>query len=185
MMKQNEYSDDKLNMFIDEQLDTGEMNDIRQAMLDDSELRERICQLKAVRELVGHAYQNVPRSCWDRRNHKTSRNALWKSVAASFILGLGALLGWQASEYASASGGVVSASTAFKFFADQAVAGQHERKIVLHISTDDIGTVNSALQEVKPLYVPIPLRRYGETPAEPQGTAPPSKDTAEPAPAVI
>ena len=48
-------SEDKLNLFVDKQLDTDEMNEIHEALLDDKDLRERVCQLKAVRELVGYA----------------------------------------------------------------------------------------------------------------------------------
>ena len=147
-MNNIEYNDEKLNMFIDEQLDTDEMNCIREAILDDTALRERVCQLKAVRELVGFAYQSVPRSCWDRRNQKPGYSALWKSAAASLILGFGVLLGWQASGYSNATG---TAATAFSFYANQAAVDHSERKIVLHISTDDIGTVNAALNEANTL----------------------------------
>ena len=61
-MKSKDISEEKLNLFIDGQLDIDEMNEIRQAVLDDKELRERVCQLNAVRELVGYAYKEVPRS---------------------------------------------------------------------------------------------------------------------------
>lgn len=147
-MNVKEYSEEKLNMFIDEQLDTDEMNSIREAILDNAELRERVCQLKAIRELVGVAYQSVPRSRWDRRSQKPGHSVLWRSMAASFILGLGALIGWQTSEYSLAAG---SAASAFNFYANQAVTDHSERKIVLHISTDDIGTVNSVINEANAL----------------------------------
>jgi len=66
-MTLKDFSEDNLNLFIDGQLDIDEMNEIRQAQLEDKELRERICQLKAVRELVGYAYTDVR-----RQNMKTS-----------------------------------------------------------------------------------------------------------------
>ena len=55
-----DLSDDQLNLFIDEELDTDELNEIRQAVMEDKDLRERVCQLKAVRELIGYAYSDVP-----------------------------------------------------------------------------------------------------------------------------
>ncbi len=61
-MNIHDITEDKLNLFIDEQLDTDEMDDIREALLDDKELRERVCQLKAVRELLAYAYTEVPGS---------------------------------------------------------------------------------------------------------------------------
>ena len=59
-MNINDITEDKLNLFIDKQLDSDEMNDIHEALLDDKDLRERVCQLKAVRELIGYAYSEVP-----------------------------------------------------------------------------------------------------------------------------
>ena len=96
-MEKEIYSDEQLNMFVDAQLETEDMNQIRQHMLDDAGLRERVCQIKAVRELVGIAYENVPRSCWDRRQCAQNKGVVWKSIAASVLLGFGVLLGWQTS----------------------------------------------------------------------------------------
>ncbi|MCK4676142.1 MAG: hypothetical protein KAT61_09490, partial [Gammaproteobacteria bacterium] len=69
-MNIKDLTEDKLNLFIDEQLDTDEMNEIHQAVLDDKDLREQVCQLKAVRELVGYAYSEVPSSPHDIREQK-------------------------------------------------------------------------------------------------------------------
>ena len=54
------YSDEKLNLFIDEQLDFDEIDEIHQAVLKDADLSSRVCQLKAVRELVRYAYESTP-----------------------------------------------------------------------------------------------------------------------------
>ena len=59
-MSESSYTDEQLNLFIDNQLDTAEKDAIRHSILEDAVLRERVCQLKAVRELVGYAYENVP-----------------------------------------------------------------------------------------------------------------------------
>lgn len=148
------YDDDKLNMFIDSQLDLDEMNRLHEELLDNVELRERVCQLKAVRELVRYAYENPPRSAYEERDNTRKPGFFWKAVAASLMLAIGAILGWQSNEYAKAQAefdGVATADTAFKFFAAQAASDIRERKIVLHISTDDIGVINAALNEVDTL----------------------------------
>ena len=72
-MTTKDLSDDRLNLFIDEALDTDELNDIREAILEDKELRERVCQLKAVRELIGYAYSDVPGSEDDSKPHQIGR----------------------------------------------------------------------------------------------------------------
>ena len=151
-MSSDEYNDDKLNMFIDNQLDIDETGRIHEVLLEDSELRERVCQLKAIRELVHYAYENPPRSAHDRRDRVTKIRYTWRGIAASFILGIGALLGWYTHEYNYESEqNVATAANAFSFFASQAVTDFRERKIVLHISTDDIGAINAALDEADTL----------------------------------
>ena len=146
------FTDDQLNLYIDEQLDTDEMHQIHDAMSKHSGLRERICQLKAVRELVSIAYQNppVPENPHQPRNRSTS--LAWRSLAASLVLGLGVLLGWGTYELNPLrADGNAAAVDAFKFYAEQAAVDHHERKIILHISTDDLGAVKAALDEADTL----------------------------------
>jgi len=158
-MSTHEYSDDKLNMFIDNQLDINETDCLHKALLEDLELRERVCQLKAVRELVHYAYENPPRSAHERRDKVQKVHYLRRGIAASCILGVGALLGWGTHEYSQDNfAGIATANSAFSFYAGQAVADFKERKIVLHISTDDIGAINAALDEADTL-----LATYRET----------------------
>jgi intracellular sulfur oxidation DsrE/DsrF family protein len=161
-MSSHDYNDDKLNMFIDNQLDIDETDFLHKALLEDSELRERVCQLKAVRELVRYAYENPPRSSYERRDKVTKLSYKWRGVAASIILAAGALLGWYTHDYSrSGTENVVTAASAFSFFANQAVTDFKERKIVLHISTDDIGAINAALDEADTL---LASYRMADTP---------------------
>jgi intracellular sulfur oxidation DsrE/DsrF family protein len=148
-MSSNEFSDDKLNMFIDNQLDFNETDSLHKALLEDSELRERVCQLKAVRELVHYAYENPPRSAHERRDKVRKVSYAWRGIAASFVLGVGVLLGWGTNEFSQ--GGPGTADNAFSFFASQAIADYKERKIILHITTDDLGAINAALDEADTL----------------------------------
>lgn len=151
-MSVNEYSDDKLNMFIDNQLDVDETHGLHEELLEDPELRERVCQLKAVRELVRYAYETPPRSAYERRDKVKKLHYTWRGIAASLVMGVGVLLGWHVHDYSEDySSNSASAVNAFSFFAGQAVADYKERKIVLHISTDDIGAINSALDEADTL----------------------------------
>ena len=119
-MSNKEFSDDTLNMFIDNQLDSSEMRDIHAAVVADSKVRERVCQLKAIRELVGFAYQNPPRSRYDRRHHDYNMTT-WRSVAAALIMSLGVAVGWIANEFGlgeSTTGQVTEADNAFEYFSE-------------------------------------------------------------------
>jgi uncharacterized protein len=147
-MNDIDFTDEQLNLYIDEQLDTDEMHQIHDAMSKNSSLRERICQLKAVRELVGIAYQSPPVPENPHLPGTKSSSLAWRSLAASLVLGLGVMLGWGTYELNPLrANGDAAAADAFRFYTEQAAVDHHERKIILHISTDDIGAVKAALDE--------------------------------------
>ena len=144
-------TDDKLNLFIDEQLDSTEMDEIRQLLLEDSTLRERVCQLKAVRELVHYAYETVPGEQKQATPAPRGLRYIYQSLAASLLLVAGLVLGWMGND--SLRGGVHTANVdqVFQYFKHKAVAAQSQRKIILHITTGDIVAVNNALNEAEQL----------------------------------
>ena len=146
-MSKDNINDDKLNMFIDQQLDKEEMNAIHHAMLDDGKLRERVCQLKAVRELVGYAYSDVPASRYCDVAAKRHWSVYTKAVAASITLFIGVLLGWATYEYSPNASHGISAENTFQFVANHVTVDHEQRKIVLHIDTGDLQVVNKALNE--------------------------------------
>lgn len=151
-MNEQHFTDEQLNLYIDEQLDTDEMHQIHDAMSKDSSVRERICQLKAVRELVGIAYQSPPLPESAQQQHDNRPALVWRGLAASLVLGLGVLLGWGTYDFNPLrADGSAAAADAFRFYAEQAAVDHSERKIILHISTDDIGAVKAALDEADTL----------------------------------
>jgi len=148
-MDNKQYTDEKLNLFIDNELDDVEANELHEAMLQDPQIRERVCQLKAVRELVGFAYQSPPRSNYDRRVRSNSgRSMLWKGIAASLVLCLGIIVGWSTHQYGpSVIAGSTTASNVFSYYAEHAPSKNIGRNFILHLSTSDIGAVKAALDE--------------------------------------
>ncbi|MCK5395867.1 MAG: hypothetical protein KAJ32_07735 [Gammaproteobacteria bacterium] len=150
-MNIKDMTEDKLNLFIDEQLDTDEMNEIREALLDDKELREQVCQLKAVRELIGYAYSEVPPSRHEDSNKKRSGSIFGRAIAASVTLVVGVVLGWSTYEYSPNATPAISAQNTFQYVANHVKAAYGERKIVLHIDSSDVQVVNAALNEADQL----------------------------------
>ncbi len=146
-MNINDITEYKLNLFIDEQLDTDEMNDIHEALLDNKDLREQVCQLKAVRELVGYAYSEVPPSRYKTPDRRRSGSYAGRAVAASVTLVVGVLLGWSTYEYSPNAVNAVSAENTFQFVANHVTVDHKERKIILHIDSSDLQVVNAALDE--------------------------------------
>ncbi|MGB5398422.1 MAG: hypothetical protein WBN96_14845 [Gammaproteobacteria bacterium] len=148
-MDNKQFTDEKLNMFIDGELDTAEANELHEAMLQDPQIRERVCQLKAVRELVGFAYQSPPRSNYDRRVHPDGgRNPVWKSIAAGLLVCLGVVVGWSTHQYGpSVIAGTTTANNVFSYYTEHAPVKHTGRNFILHLSTSDIGAVKAALDE--------------------------------------
>jgi intracellular sulfur oxidation DsrE/DsrF family protein len=158
-----DITEDKLNLFIDEQLDTDEMNDIREALLDDKELREQVCQLKAVRELIGYAYNEVPPSRYKTTVQNRSASYVGRAIAASVTLVVGVVLGWSTYEYSPAATQVISAENTFQYVANHVKAEHGTRRIVLHIDSSDLKVVNAALNEADQL---LTTYRKANTPIE-------------------
>lgn len=156
-------SEDKLNLFVDKQLDTDEMNEIHEALLDDKDLRERVCQLKAVRELIGYAYSEVPGSQDDIRQQRASSSIFAKAIAASVTLVVGVLLGWTTYEYSPNAIQAISAENTFQYVANHVNVEHGKRKIVLHIDSSDVQVVNAALNEADQL---LATYRKSNTPME-------------------
>lgn len=150
-MNENLFTEEKLNLFIDEQLDTDEMDEIRQAILDNEELRGRVCQLKAVRELVGYAYENVPEPKWENKPERNYTRRTMQGIAASLLIGIGVITGWMINENVRSIDRIASATDVFEYFKYKAPADRMGRKFIIHITTGDIAAVNAALNEAEQL----------------------------------
>lgn len=92
MNDKRNFSDEQLNAFVDNQLGTQEREEILAAASLDAELGQRLCALRAAKELVGHAYSRLP----DNRRRTGRRVSLWSgALAAGLALVAGVLIGWQ------------------------------------------------------------------------------------------
>jgi intracellular sulfur oxidation DsrE/DsrF family protein len=162
-MNIKDITEDRLNLFIDEQLDRDEMNEIKEALLDDKELREQVCQLKAVRELVGYAYSEVPPSGHENPHQKRTASMLGRAVAASLTLAVGVVLGWSTYQYSPNAIPAISAENTFQYVANHVNVEHGKRKIILHIDSSDLQVVNAALNEADQL---LATYRKANTPME-------------------
>ena len=151
MSKAKIYDDDKLNMFIDGELDADEMNELHEVLLNQPELRERACQLKAVRDLVAYAYQIPPEieHAAEECDTGRSRFGVWKSIAASILLFVGVVIGWSTHQYGPGFlDGSPTAANVFSYYAAQRqVASRSGGKYVLHLSTSNYSAVKTALDD--------------------------------------
>lgn len=92
MSDEREFSDERLNAFVDGELEAQERDDILAAMTRDPALGHRLCELRAAKELLRHAYDAPPAPA---RSFRRSA-AVWRGgIAAGLALVLGLFVGWQ------------------------------------------------------------------------------------------
>lgn len=88
MNRDDFISDEQLSAFLDDELDADEKSRIFSEAESDAELDRRICHQRKIRELVRHAYHDVPRP--ERRSTGGGRRGpLAYSLVASVLLLIG------------------------------------------------------------------------------------------------
>lgn len=142
-----DITEDKLNLFIDRQLDSDEMDQIHEVLLESKTLREQVCQLRAVRELLAYAYSEMPLSKHEEVDKHYLSTSVGRAIAASITLVVGVILGWSTYEYSPNARPVISAENTFQYVANHVNASHGSRKIILHIDSSDLKVVNAALNE--------------------------------------
>jgi uncharacterized protein len=95
MMSNQNFSDELLNSFVDNELASDEKSEIFNSIARDDGLKERVCELRGLKELVQHAYREPPTYKMSPikklRNWWPSRIEYMPRLAACMML---LLLGW-------------------------------------------------------------------------------------------
>jgi len=152
-MDTENFSDEILNMFVDGELADEESEAIHAQLLNDAILRERVCQIRAVRELVGYAYHNVPVLNPDRRRQDAGISKYFSMIAAVFVLFFAVLAGWYGHDYKThlISAESVRADEVFDYLSKNTQLQHGSRKIVVHVTTGDIHALRNVLDETQRL----------------------------------
>lgn len=137
-------SEEMLNAFIDHELSDDDMMQIYMMMSKDSELRGRVCELRATRDLLRSAYRISPSLTIPKR--LPSRFPAWGLAAAVALLSTGGLLGWLAypAWYPPASS-VLTAGVD-----DSSPSGV---RVVFHASRNDADAFEQILDEAERLLI--------------------------------
>lgn len=134
------FSDESLNAFVDNQLGAQEREEILAAIAEDADLGQRLCVLRSTKELVRHAYGQVPAA----RPPRDRRFSLWSgALAASVALVIGVLVGWQGHRAAVASPSESVLAWAGSFFAAQ------PSRVLLHLDSAQPERMEEALDLVE------------------------------------
>ena len=91
----NQISDAELHAYLDNQLDENEKSHILNVINANPELQQRLSELRQLRDMYQHAYDQVPRRRIKVLPHDRLRpNSKMFAIAASILVIVGALLGW-------------------------------------------------------------------------------------------
>jgi intracellular sulfur oxidation DsrE/DsrF family protein len=97
-MSRDKLSDERLNAFIDDELDSSEKNLVFEALSKDGELRQQACELRQLSELVRHAYSNPPPSQRFQKRESRRFSPFGQAAAAALLVAVGGAIGWISHE---------------------------------------------------------------------------------------
>jgi intracellular sulfur oxidation DsrE/DsrF family protein len=138
-MKQDDItSEEHLNAFTDGELDAEEESRIFELAEKSSELDVRLCQQRKLKEMVQHAYRNIPQSDQRTLQRRTSKRLLGLTIAAMLLLATGATVGWLTAQ--TTAPGQQGAPLAAAVQPEQAEAH------LLHLSSSDPARMGLALR---------------------------------------
>jgi len=149
MNSDDRFSDEKLHLFIDDELDSVDRAEIMEALGKDDKLSYRICGLLTLKDSVRLAYSDLPASGREIRVPGSRfRSGAWQNaMAASLLLAIGAAGGWmlipQPGLFEQADRTTASIAPA-----GSAVVQQTDR-IILHISKSDPAQFSNVLAYVR------------------------------------
>ena len=143
------YSDEHLNAYLDNQLDTEERSMLLEAIRKDQELAARVCKLQKVQDMVQLAYHSVANNEPAVPQHPGVSRHFAQAAAAVVILGMGIMVGWFSNN------GQFSKPTLVELAQDtqlsQKSLASNEWKLMLHVNTGDARRLETVLDETEQL----------------------------------
>lgn len=131
------FSDERLNAYVDNQLGVQECDEILAAIATDVALGQRVCALRATKELVRHAYREAPAA----RRTPRRRLPFWGgALAASLVLAVGVLIGWQGHQAAA----TIETPGSLAAWTDRLFAEEPDR-ILIHLDSSRSEQMEAAL----------------------------------------
>jgi len=154
MMNNQNISDEFLNSFVDNELGSNEKNEIFDAINQDEALKQRVCELRGLKEMVQHAYQLplAPAMSPARKLRFWQPHYLQNMpslAACMLLLLLGGGSGWLMSAWMAPKSDF---KTAHVFQPIQgSVTGEEPGRIIVHVSNSNPVRLRTALDETEGL----------------------------------
>ena len=147
-MKQDDLgaSDELLNAFVDDQLDGAEKSQTFDAIEQDDVLKERVCELRGLKEKVRHAYEHPPSRARSAVKGRRLRASHLQALVACLLLCIGAASGW----FAHTWGGDREMKRLLQSVQRNDV-GAEPQKIIVHVGSSNPVRLKAALDESESL----------------------------------
>ena len=152
MSQDKRFSDEFLNAFVDNELTHEDKADAYIHINADSELSQRVCELRKVHDLVQLGYKNPPAAPQSSSARPESK-PLWRNIAAGVTLLLGAALGWQLTDPNNPAPEQQVQQQLAEEVATTALTANPEAqmKVLFHLNSGDTAHIKEALDEVENL----------------------------------
>ena len=132
------HSDEKLQLFVDDEMNSSDRAEFMEAVSNNDELSNRVCELMQLKDALRLAYSEPPKSAEGtaHRGAVFQGRAWLNAVAAVLLLAIGTLGGWTLYPQFGTSNEAVNMA---------AVQQPQSEKIILHISKSDPEQFTTAL----------------------------------------
>ncbi len=141
MKKDEHFSEEQLNAFVDGELDPEEKSRLYNESAHSPDLDSRLCQLRKLKELVGHAYDDVPPAKRPGGPPLRRSGPFGGALVAGILLAVGAAAGYFGQ-------GLISADTSARPVQSAQVPEQAENYL-LHVVSGDPEQMHSALAHAR------------------------------------
>jgi len=146
MKKDHHVSEEQLNAFVDGELESEETNTLFDEAEQSAELDQRLCQQRKLKELVKHAYREVPEPRQSPSMRRLPKSMFGLALVASVLLVVGAISGLFIHGYVEH--GSVNGGYAATVSSNPAVVTEN---YIIHVSSGDPDKMGLALQKAQAL----------------------------------
>jgi intracellular sulfur oxidation DsrE/DsrF family protein len=149
----NQITDVELNAFLDNQLGENEKSRVLHAINADRALQQRLSELRQLRDMFQHAYEQPPRRQIpvEQSSVRLLPSSRMFAIAASLLMAIGALLGWISHKEFMSHDIASTKSTEMLNKVNKDDIQSNIKNVILHITSGDSDRLEAALDDAENL----------------------------------
>jgi intracellular sulfur oxidation DsrE/DsrF family protein len=141
MKKDEHFSEEQMNAFVDGELDPEEKSRVYNESAHSTELDQQLCQLRKMKELVRHAYDDVPPAKRPGGPPLRPAGPFGRSLVAGFLIAIGATAGYLGQGWINPGTEVLPAATS--------QLSEQSENYLLHVTSGDPEQMKAALEHAR------------------------------------